>query len=114
MPLLIQSATLVDGTGGAPISDGAVLVSGTTIVAAGRRNEVREHAASGTQVIDAGGGAILPDLINCHDGPVAELTPADSPSRQGDRERARSHLGRPKCQRSRSQLVPVSDPVAKN
>ena len=67
MPILIQNATLIDGTGAAPVSDGAVLLDGTNIVAAGRRNEVRVHAASGAQVIDAAGGTILPGLINCHD-----------------------------------------------
>lgn len=67
MSLLIQNATLVDGTGSAPISDGAVLISGNKILAAGRRNEVREQAQNGTQVIDAQGGTIVPGMINCHD-----------------------------------------------
>ena len=67
MSLMIQNATLIDGTGSAPVTDGAVLIDGKTIVAAGRRNEVREQAATGTDVIDAAGGTIVPGMINCHD-----------------------------------------------
>lgn len=67
MVMLITNATLIDGTGRAPVVDAAVLVDGERIVAAGRANEVREQASSKARVIDARGGTILPGMVNCHD-----------------------------------------------
>jgi imidazolonepropionase-like amidohydrolase len=67
MSILIQNATLIDGTGAAPVSDGAVLIDGDKVVAAGPRNEVREQAGNGAEVINANGGTIVPGMINCHD-----------------------------------------------
>jgi imidazolonepropionase-like amidohydrolase len=60
---------VIDGTGAAPIQDGIVVVVKNRIVAVG-------HAAafsipSGTQVIDAQGGTILPGIINSHVHEVA-------------------------------------------
>ena len=65
--ILIQNATLIDGTGRAPISDGAVLIDGSRILAAGAKNAVREQAPSKAQVLDARGGTVVPGMINCHD-----------------------------------------------
>lgn len=67
MAILIQNATLIDGTGKAPVADAAVLVAENKIVAAGPRNEVRDRLDGPAVVIDAQGGTILPGMINCHD-----------------------------------------------
>ena len=62
---LIHNGTLVDGNGGAPVADGAVLVEDNTIRAVGRKVDIRLPAAPVNQ-IDAGGGWILPGLIDTH------------------------------------------------
>ena len=42
---LIHNGTLVDGNGGAPVADGAVLVEDNTIRAVGRKVDIRLPAA---------------------------------------------------------------------
>ena len=63
---VITGATLIDGTGGPPLEDAAVLVND-----AGRIESVgpREGlvAPEHTEVIDANGMTLLPGLIDCHD-----------------------------------------------
>ncbi len=63
--LLIHNGTLIDGNGGAPVADGAVLVQDNVIRAAGRKADLRLPAEPVNQ-IDAGGGWILPGLIDTH------------------------------------------------
>lgn len=60
----IVGATLIDGTGGEPVSDSVVLVEGKRIAAVGKRGEleVPEDAA----VVDASGRFLLPGLIDLH------------------------------------------------
>lgn len=60
----IYNGTLIDGTGGAPRPDGAILIEGDRIVAVGTRGQLtpRPDAAR----IDARGGWILPGLIDTH------------------------------------------------
>jgi len=62
---LIHNGTLIDGNGGAPINDGAVLVQDDRIRAAGRKADIRLPDAA-VAMIDAGGGWILPGLIDTH------------------------------------------------
>jgi imidazolonepropionase-like amidohydrolase len=62
---LIHNGTLVDGNGGAPIDDGAVLVQDNVIRAAGRNAEIALPAAP-VEMIDAQGGTILPGFIDTH------------------------------------------------
>ena len=62
---LIRNGTLIDGTGGRPIPDAAVLIDGGAIRAAGRRQDIPQPNAPVTE-IDAGGGWILPGLIDAH------------------------------------------------
>lgn len=67
MQLVIQSGLsgyLIDGTGGTPVPDGAVVVEGERIVYAGARSGARPEPDA--RVIDAGGGTILPGLIDVH------------------------------------------------
>ncbi len=62
---LIRNGTLIDGTGGRPVPDAAVLVEDGVVRAAGRRQEVTMPNAPVTE-IDAAGGHILPGLIDTH------------------------------------------------
>ena len=62
--LAILGATLIDGRGGAPIPDAAVLIENGRIVAAGTRQAV--SIPRGTQTIDARGKWILPGLWDMH------------------------------------------------
>ena len=63
--LLIRNGTLIDGNGGAPVTDGGVLLQGNQIVAVGRAATLPQPAGEIT-VIDAQGGTILPGLIDTH------------------------------------------------
>jgi imidazolonepropionase-like amidohydrolase len=63
--ILIHNGTLIDGNGGAPVRDGAVLVQDNRIRAAGRKADIPLPAEAVT-MIDAGGGWILPGLIDTH------------------------------------------------
>jgi imidazolonepropionase-like amidohydrolase len=60
----ILGATLVDGRGGAPVRDSAVIVRGERIIDAGPRGSVRVPA--GAEVFDAKGLTLLPGLIDAH------------------------------------------------
>ena len=63
-PLVILGARLVDGTGGDPIEDAALVIEGDRIRAAGQRDRVR--MPHGARVVDTGDATILPGLIDCH------------------------------------------------
>jgi imidazolonepropionase-like amidohydrolase len=60
--LAIVGGTIIDGTGGQPITDGVVVVTGSRIVAAGRSGSVTIPA--GAQSIDAKGRYILPGFVD--------------------------------------------------
>ncbi|MGH6953501.1 MAG: amidohydrolase family protein [Alphaproteobacteria bacterium] len=62
--LLITNATLIDGTGAAPVRDAAVLVEGERIAYAGARTGLGERPAART--IDATGMTVIPGLIDTH------------------------------------------------
>ncbi len=62
---LIENGLLIDGRGGAPVSNGAVLIKDNRIHAVGLRSEMALPASGATR-IDAQGGAILPGLIDTH------------------------------------------------
>ena len=63
---LISGATLIDGTGGPPVADAAVLVNdGGRVEAVGPRAAVAAPANS--EIIRATGMTLLPGLIDCHD-----------------------------------------------
>ena len=59
---LIHNGTVIDGTGGDPITGGAVLVEGDRIKAIGTGIDAPDDAVR----IDADGGTILPGLIDAH------------------------------------------------
>ncbi|WP_344927420.1 amidohydrolase family protein [Saccharopolyspora gregorii] len=65
--LLLTADLVLTGPDGDRIPDGAVLVDGSTIVAAGSRAELDRHpGAAGAQRRDFPGATILPGLINGH------------------------------------------------
>jgi imidazolonepropionase-like amidohydrolase len=61
---LIYNGTVIDGNGGPPISNGAVLVEDNRIVAVDRAGRLGQP--DGAALIDARGGTILPGLIDTH------------------------------------------------
>jgi imidazolonepropionase-like amidohydrolase len=63
-PIAIVGARLIDGTGGAPIDDSAVIVEGDRIRAAGPR--ARVPIARGVESVDARGKVLLPGLVDVH------------------------------------------------
>ncbi len=62
--LVLVNGTLVDGTGAGPVADGAVVMRGDRILFAGRRS--RLTISPDAEVVDAGGGTILPGFIDAH------------------------------------------------
>jgi imidazolonepropionase-like amidohydrolase len=61
---VLRAARLIDGTGAAPITDAAVVVSGNRIVAVGKASNVTTPA--GARVIDLGNATLLPGFIDAH------------------------------------------------
>ena len=60
----IVGATLIDGRGGAPVLDTAVVVQGVRILAVGRRSAVA--IPPGAVRVDGAGMSVLPGLIDAH------------------------------------------------
>jgi imidazolonepropionase-like amidohydrolase len=63
-PLVIEGATLIDGTGRAAVADSVVVVRDGKFQEIGKRGEV--SIPSGAEVIDAKGKTVLPGLIDGH------------------------------------------------
>jgi len=68
--LVVTNGTVIDGTGEQPIADGVVVVLGDSIVAVG--DAASFQIPRSARVIDAGGGAILPGIINSHTHSTAD------------------------------------------
>ncbi len=62
--LAITNATLIDGTGRDPYTNGTVLIDGERISAVGPDGKV--HIPRDTTIIDAQGASVLPALIDTH------------------------------------------------
>jgi imidazolonepropionase-like amidohydrolase len=62
--LALVNGTLIDGTGGEPVSGAAVLIAGDRIVDVGPAARIKVPA--GARTIDLGGATILPGFINAH------------------------------------------------
>ena len=62
--LVVRNGAVFDGTGAPPIVDGVVVVAGERILAVGEAAafQIPENVT----VVDAGGGTILPGIINSH------------------------------------------------
>ena len=70
---LIKNGQVVDGTGSAPIPDGAVLVENGRIAFVGKLSDLPSQDAHGereVEVIDAHGGTIMPGLVEAHFHPT--------------------------------------------
>ena len=78
--LVIRNGQLVDGTGAAPVPDGVVVAKDGRITFAGPVSQAPEIPPDARQ-IDAGGGTILPGLVEAHYHPtyfnVADLADLD-------------------------------------
>jgi imidazolonepropionase-like amidohydrolase len=72
---VLTHATLIDGTGAAPVPDATIVIAGGRIAAIGPAAKVKTPA--GAQVIDLTGKTIIPGIINAHshisDDPVVKL-----------------------------------------
>jgi imidazolonepropionase-like amidohydrolase len=64
LPVLLEHATVIDGTGAAPLGDSAVLIRDGRIVAVGHDGGIAVPA--GTKTVDLTGLTILPGLISDH------------------------------------------------
>ena len=62
---VLTGATLIDGTGAAPVPDAAVVIDGDRITAAGPRQALAWPADA--EVIDVRGRTVIPGLIDAHD-----------------------------------------------
>src|SRR5437870_2331383 len=61
---VIEGGTLIDGNGGAPITNSAIVIKGSRIISAGPKGAVSSPA--GANVISAQGTTVLPGLIDAH------------------------------------------------
>ncbi len=62
--LALVHGLLIDGTGAEPVEDGVVIIRDRRIVAVGSASEI--EIPEDAEVLDVGGGAILPGFINAH------------------------------------------------
>jgi len=73
--IAFSHATIIDGTGAAPLRDATIVVSSGRITAMGPADKVK--APAGAQVIDLTGKTIIPGIINAHshisDDPALKL-----------------------------------------
>jgi len=60
----LQGATLIDGSGGPPVTDAVLLIKDGYVTAVARVNEIK--VPSGAVVIDLSGKTIIPGLIDSH------------------------------------------------
>jgi len=65
MTRVLTGATLIDGTGAAPVPDAAVVIEGDRISAVGPRASLGWPADA--EVIDASGRTLIPGLVDAHD-----------------------------------------------
>src|SRR5262249_1766515 len=68
---LLTAARLLDGGGGAPLIDGAVLIQGERVVALGPRRAVEAPAGATVRRGDYGAAPVLPGLVDAHTHLVA-------------------------------------------
>ena len=60
----LVGGSIIDGTGGEPIADGVVVIESGVITAVGPASGVT--IPDGAMILDAGGGTILPGLVDTH------------------------------------------------
>ena len=64
--VILTAARLIDGLGGPPIEDAAILIDGETIRAVGRRSEVRAPDGATATVVEHGDATLMPGLVDGH------------------------------------------------
>ena len=64
LPLALINGTLIDGMGGAPVSDAVIVIENGRITAVGKRDQV--SIPDNAQIMDVQGGAMLPGFFNTH------------------------------------------------
>src|SRR2546422_9466721 len=89
--LLIQGATLIDGTGRPPITDARILIEGNVVRRIWRGAEAAPRPPPGTQIVDAPGKVVIPRPIDSP-GPHRPHTGEEFFGRGGE---ALLYLGRP-------------------
>jgi imidazolonepropionase-like amidohydrolase len=62
--LVVTNGAVINGTGAPPFVEGTLVIHGNRIVAVGEASAIRLPESA--RVIDAGGGTILPGIINSH------------------------------------------------
>jgi imidazolonepropionase-like amidohydrolase len=62
--LVLDHVRLIDGTGGAPIDDGRIVIGGDRVTAAGPA--AATPAPSGSEIVDLTGKTVIPGLIDLH------------------------------------------------
>ncbi len=63
---LLRGGLLIDGLGGPPITDGAVLVRGTKIVSVGPQTQVFAPEGSSVDLLEFSGMTLMPGMVDCH------------------------------------------------
>ena len=63
---LIKGGSLIDGRGGPPVQDGAVLVRGSKIAAVGSSKDVAPPEGARVEVFDYPGKTVMPGMVDCH------------------------------------------------
>src|SRR5438876_6592111 len=66
--LVIDGGTLIDGNGGAPVPNAAIIIQGNTVTTVGRKGQTAYPANA--QVIHADGKFIIPGLWDSHGVPM--------------------------------------------
>lgn len=61
---VLQNMTLIDGSGGPPVSDAALVVTDGRITYAGPKSKLK--APSGAETVDLSGKYVMPGIINLH------------------------------------------------
>ena len=62
--VVVRNGTLIDGTGTTPVPDAVIVIEDGVIVAVGPADDI--VVPSTAEVVDAGGGTILPGLVDTH------------------------------------------------
>ena len=63
---LVRCGTLIDGRGGEPAADAALLLKGSRIAAAGKYEETAKEAPAGTPILDYHDKYVTPGIIDAH------------------------------------------------
>ena len=63
---LIRAGRVIDGRGGNPLDNGAVLIDGSKIAAVGPSGSIVPPSGAGFEVYDYPGRTVMPGMVDCH------------------------------------------------